>query len=49
MGLSGEDKYVMLAYQALVMLEEYWKRCNQLVTLSPGPISFVRTDGKLTG
>jgi hypothetical protein len=49
MGLSGEDKYVMLAYQALVMLEEYWKRCNQFVALSPNPPPFILKDGTLTG
>jgi hypothetical protein len=36
-GLSGEDKYVLLAYHALLSLEEFYSRALQQARLSPGP------------
>ena len=36
-GLSGEDKYVLLAYQALVMLETYAQNTLRMAALSPVP------------
>ena len=35
LGLSGEDKYVLLAYQALIQLEATHKRLMQCVNLMP--------------
>jgi hypothetical protein len=40
LGLSGEDKYVMLAYQALIHLDDTHKRLMRVVSLTPGPITF---------
>lgn len=40
LGLSGEDKYVLLAYQALVHLEDVHKRLMHAVSLMPMPASF---------
>lgn len=40
LGLSGEDKYVLLAYQALIHLEDSHKRLMRVVSLTPGPITF---------
>lgn len=36
-GMSGEDKYVLLAYQALVMLESYAQNTLKMAALSPVP------------
>lgn len=36
-GLSGEDKYVILAYHALLALEAYWKQALNISRLSPIP------------
>lgn len=40
MGLSGEDKYVMLAYQALIQLGSTHQQLMRVVSLTPGPITF---------
>jgi hypothetical protein len=36
-GLSGEDTYVLLAYHALVTLEDTHKRLMKMVSLTPMP------------
>jgi len=36
-GLSGEDTYVLLAYQALIHLESVHKRLMRMVSLTPMP------------
>ncbi len=37
LGLSGEDKYVMLAYHALLALETYFQRELKRIELEPMP------------
>lgn len=34
-GMSGEDRYTVLAYNALVSLETYFKRCLEISMLFP--------------
>lgn len=48
-GLSGEDKYTLLAYQALIALEVYWKQALTVSALSPIPPMIVKDNGKITG
>jgi hypothetical protein len=36
-GMSAEDRYTLLAYEALVMLESYHKRLMQYINLTPQP------------
>lgn len=36
-GLSGEDKYVLLAYHALRVLEDTHQRLSRFIELSPMP------------
>lgn len=36
-GLSGEDTYVLLAFHALQMLEDFWQKNLQTAYLSPTP------------
>jgi hypothetical protein len=36
-GLSGEDKYVLLAYHALVELEKFWQQTVELRMKLPNP------------
>ena len=36
-GLSGEDTYVLLAFHALRMLEDFWQKNLTHARLSPGP------------
>ena len=36
-GLSGEDRYVYLAYQTLVAYERQWKELRRLWNLIPNP------------
>ncbi len=36
-GSSGEDRYVLLAYQALRALEDFYQQHVQLVNLTPFP------------
>lgn len=44
-GLSGEDKYVLLAYQALLHLEDVHKRLMRMVSLAPpSPILMKASD-----
>lgn len=45
-GLSGEDTYVMLAFQALVRLEDYYQRALHLSRIRPLP-PIIPIDGKL--
>jgi len=35
MGLSGEDTYTLLAFHALQMMEDFWKRTLRTAYLSP--------------
>ena len=46
MGLSGEDKYVILAYQALIQLEETHKRLMHFVSLMPNPTPILDRDAE---
>lgn len=46
-GLSGEDKYVLLAYQALLALEEHWQRNLRFSELSPNVPPIVIKDEKV--
>lgn len=47
-GLSGEDKYVVLAYQALLALEDFHKRTLRFMELSPSaPPLILKNDGTL--
>ena len=39
-GLSGEDKYVLLAYQALIALENIHKQHMRTISLMPTPPTF---------
>lgn len=41
-GLSGEDTYAMLAYHALLMLEEAWRRELDTAFLHPLPPLIVK-------
>lgn len=36
-GLSGEDTYTLLAFHALQMMEDFWKKNLQTAYLSPTP------------
>jgi hypothetical protein len=45
MGLSGEDKYVLLAYYALTHLEDTHKRLMKMVSLTPSSTTFIMPDG----
>lgn len=36
-GVSAEDRYTMLSYHALVVLEIYYKKCLELTRLQPSP------------
>jgi hypothetical protein len=36
-GMSGEDRYVYLAYQALITVERQWQEINRLFALLPNP------------
>lgn len=36
-GFSAEDRYTLLAYNALVALETYYKRCLEMTMLYPQP------------
>jgi len=36
-GLSGEDKYVLLAYHALLRYEETFQQLNKFINLHPAP------------
>lgn len=36
LGLNGEDRYVLLAYQSLVMLERQYKLSMDLLSSTPG-------------
>jgi hypothetical protein len=47
-GMSGEDRYVVLAYNALVLLESTHQRLMRCVERSPGvPLVFTdKKDGK---
>jgi hypothetical protein len=42
-GKNGEDRYTMLAYQALIQLEIFWRRTLDMSALMPSP-SFVMKD-----
>lgn len=44
MGLSGEDKYVLLAYSALIALEQQHKIVSRFVNLTPNPVPILRGD-----
>jgi hypothetical protein len=44
-GLSGEDKYVLLAYHALLVLEDFHKRTLRFMELSPSVPMILKTDG----
>jgi hypothetical protein len=44
-GLSGEDTYVLLAYTALLQLEEHFQREMERVKLDPSsPFRFLKTE-----
>lgn len=43
-GLSGEDTYVLLAYQALIHLESTHKRLMKMVSLTPMPPIVMREE-----
>jgi hypothetical protein len=34
-GLNGEDTYTLLAYHALLAVEDFYRRCNEMISLSP--------------
>jgi hypothetical protein len=36
-GLSGEDTYTLLAFHALQMMEDFWKKSLSAAYLNPGP------------
>jgi hypothetical protein len=36
-GLNAEDRYTLLAYEALIALETYWKMASDAVSLNPMP------------
>lgn len=46
-GLSGEDKYAMLAYEALLQLERQWRMNMDTLRLSPMPPLMFKADGEL--
>jgi hypothetical protein len=43
-GLNGEDTYTMLAYHALIALENHWQRHSELLNLMPVPSIVVPRD-----
>ena len=48
-GLSGEDRYVMLAYHALRQLQDVWEQWEQMAALMPNPPLIMRgRDTKFT-
>jgi hypothetical protein len=48
-GMSGEDRYTMLAYHALVALETYWKQALKSSMLNPNPPWIIKATGDSDG
>jgi hypothetical protein len=45
-GLSGEDRYTILAFHALIQLESHWQRNLELTRLMPMPPTILKeSDG----
>lgn len=45
-GLSGEDTYTLLAFHALQMMEDFWKKNLQIAYLAPNPQQIFIEDPK---
>lgn len=45
-GLSAEDRYTLLAYEALVALETYWKMALNASALNPMPPILVKDSAR---
>ena len=41
-GLSAEDRYTLMAYEALIALETYWKMANEILMKNPMPPILMR-------
>lgn len=44
-GLNAEDRYTLLAYEALIALETYWKQVIRARMLDPMPPMIIRDRG----